>query len=114
MDEEGMITMTQLKTILEDFKSDIKRVTEVVQHGFAKLETKSDSHAEQIALLIEGQTMHSMRFEENAKQFAQVHEELAHVRVELADIKETLKPKADREELAALETRVTKLEHKVA
>lgn len=56
MNEEGKITMTQFKTVVEDFNSKLQSVIEVMQHGFTKLEAKIDSHSEQIAILVEGQT----------------------------------------------------------
>ncbi len=114
MNEEGSITMSEFKTVIEGFQSDIKKLAEATQFGFEtmnaefryvkadirelkekvdrldvktdQLSTKSDSHAEQIALL---------------------HEDVT-------DIKNSLKLKVDREEFAKLEMRVTKLENKVA
>jgi hypothetical protein len=128
MDDEGMITMTQLKVIVEDFKSGLKRVAEVMQHGFAKLEAKANSHSEQIGLLLEGQTAHSKQIAllqdgqtAHSKQIALVQDGQAEhsKRFDLldegqAEIINLLKSKVDHEELNRLETRVTKLENKVA
>jgi len=39
----------EFKTVVEDFQSDIKKLTEAMQHGFFTVNAKLDSHAEQIA-----------------------------------------------------------------
>jgi hypothetical protein len=100
MPEEPKITMTEFKTVIEDFKSEQKKISEYMLHlnnkmdnGFQEvqkelgyLKGKSDSLSEQVALLHEGHT----------------------------EIKSMLKQKVDRDEFDKLEKRVARLETKVA
>ncbi len=86
MTEEGKITMSEFKTVVENFTSQVQKVAEGVMHLSDKLDSEFASVKEQIALLHEGQT----------------------------EIKIGLKQKIDRDEFSSLERRVTKLENKVA
>ncbi|MCK5240839.1 hypothetical protein KAR34_00170 [bacterium] len=63
MTEEGKITMSEFKTVVERFEDNQKKIIEVMNHRFDKVET--DMHAikedvsslkEEVALLHEGQT----------------------------------------------------------
>jgi cell division protein FtsB len=100
MTEKKVITLSEFKTVIEEVKSDIKKVVDVVQYNHSQnqsefqavrkeigyLTRKTDSLTAQVALLHEGQT----------------------------EIKNTLKQKVDREEFASLEMRVARLENKAA
>ncbi|NTV51618.1 MAG: hypothetical protein HGA76_01190 [Candidatus Firestonebacteria bacterium] len=93
MTEEKVITVSGFKTVMEEVNSNIKKVVEVMQFNFKKMDGRFDkvetdlaSVKEQIGLLHEGQT----------------------------EIKGELKQKADGRELSKLEKRVARLEHKVA
>jgi chromosome segregation ATPase len=114
MDEEGKITMTQFKTVVENFNSKLQSVVEVVQHGFAKLEAKIDSHSEQIAILVEGQTSLKWQVDSLVKGQTEHSRQIALLHEGQTEIKDLLKSKADREEFNGLEARVVKLENKVA
>jgi hypothetical protein len=86
MSAKQVITMSEFKTVVESFRSDMKKLTEVVNHRFDKVENKIRTMKEQISLLHEGQ----------------------------AEIKNELKQKVDRNEFGKLEIRVARLESKVA
>ena len=93
MTEEKVITLSEFKTVIDEVNSNIKKVVEVMQFNFKKVDGRFDkieadiqSVKQQIGLLHEGQT----------------------------EIKSELRQKADRSELAKLEKRLARLEHKVA
>lgn len=93
MSEKKVISMSEFKTVIEGFRSDIKKMSEVMMHEFqvgredrGAMKGQMESVKEQIALLHEGQTT----------------------------IKSELKEKVAREEFSQLEMRVAKLENKVA
>jgi len=104
MVEEGRISMTEFNTVVENFRSDIKKVVEVVNHRFDRVDGRMDglegrmdkmegnicSMKEQIGLLHEGQT------------------EIK------AELKSELKNKVSYAEFEKLEKRVVRLETKVA
>jgi hypothetical protein len=92
--------MTEFKTVVEEFKSERKKMTEFMLHldekmvsgfqkmdaGFHRVTTDIASLKQQVALLHEGQT----------------------------EIKSELRRKADYEDFAKLEKRVARLERKTA
>jgi hypothetical protein len=86
MSEEPKITMIEFKIVIEDFKSEQKKMSEHILHLDQRLEAEFRSVKGQIALLHEGQT----------------------------EIKIGLKQKVDREEFSNLEKRVARLESKIA
>ncbi|MCD4812358.1 hypothetical protein K8S19_01490 [bacterium] len=93
MMEEGKIIMSEFKTVVERFEENQKKIVEVMQHEFGKVEKrigehdkKFDSLHEQIALLHEGQTA----------------------------IRTELRQKPSLDVIGELERRVTRLENKVA
>ncbi len=86
MPKKKVITVLEFKVIEEHIRTDIKKMTEGMNHRFDKIEGGISSLKEQVALLHEGQT----------------------------EIKYSLKQKIDREEFARLEMRVTRLENRTA
>ncbi len=86
MTEEGKITMTEFKTVVERFEENQKKIVEVMNHRFDRVEADIQIIKHEVALLHEGQT----------------------------EIKHELRRKADAEDLAKLDMRVTRLENKVA
>jgi hypothetical protein len=93
MSEGRGISMSEFKTVVEGFRSDMKRVVEVVNHRFdqsdkrmERMEGDIHSMKEQVALLHEGQT----------------------------EIKMELKKKVSYDDFEKLELRVARLESKVA
>ncbi len=97
MSEEGKITMNEFKMVVERFEENQKKIVEVVNYRFDKLESrqdkteaKTDSMMEQIALLHEGQT------------------EIK------AELRSGLKDRVTYSDFAKLEKRVVRLENKVA
>jgi polyhydroxyalkanoate synthesis regulator phasin len=67
MTEEGKITMSEFKTVVEQFKKNQQKIVEVMQHEFGNVK-------EQIALLHEGQT--AIRMELRQKPSLDIIEEL--------------------------------------
>lgn len=86
MPKKKVITLNEFKVVIEDIKTDIRKVTEVMQAEFKIVKSDIRTIKEQIALLHEGQT----------------------------EIKNNLKQKVDRDEFARLEMRVAKLENRAA
>lgn len=86
MAEEGKISMNEFKAVVESFSDKLQKVAEGVVHLNEKMDAQFHTVKEQIALVLEGQT----------------------------EFKAGLRRKADAEDLAKLEMRVTRLENKVA
>lgn len=86
MPKKKVIPLNEFKVVIEDIKTDIHKVVEVMQAEFKIVKSDIRSMKEQIALLHEGQT----------------------------EIKNLLKQKVDRDEFARLEMRVAKLENRAA
>jgi methyl-accepting chemotaxis protein len=93
MAEKKVMTLSEFKTVVESFQSDLKKMSEAIQsvqskvdHGFQYMHEQFTSVKEQVALLHEGQT----------------------------EIKNELKQKVSRDEFSRLELRVAKLENKAA
>ena len=83
---EERITMSEFKTVVADFKSDLRKLSEFMMHFNEKVDRGFRSQGEQIALVLEGQT----------------------------EIKQKLAQKVDRDEFNRLEKRVVRLETKAA
>ena len=56
MREEGRITMSEFKTVVERFEANQKKILEVMDHRFDRLQKDVHSMKHEIALLHEGQT----------------------------------------------------------
>jgi uncharacterized protein YllA (UPF0747 family) len=119
--EERSITMMQFKSVVEDFKSDLKRITEVMLHEFGAVKTdiqylknKVDSHSTQLQYLKHNVDSHSELLQ-NLKIKADSHsEQIALLHEGQTEIKNILKQKPGQDEFGKLEMRVAKLESKVA
>ncbi len=107
MNEEGSITMSEFKTVIESFQSDIKKLAEGMQHGFEVVNAELSYVKADIRELKEKTDRVEVKIDSHTEQIARLQEDVT-------DIKNSLKLKADREEFAKLEMRVTKLENKVA
>lgn len=90
MTEERGISMSEFKTVVEFFRSDLKKVVEVMNHRFDKVETDIRTVKQEIALLHEGQT------------------EIK------ADLRTSLKERVTYQDFNKLEKRVSRLERKTA
>jgi len=121
MTDERGISMSEFKTVVESFQSDLKKVVEVVLDLRTGVETvKSDVRKNQ-------QDVQQLRLEMKAG-FYSVNEQLSTVKEQITAVKEQigllhegqtetknlLKQKADQAEFANLEMRVARLENKVA
>lgn len=121
MTEEGKITMTEFKTVVERFEENQKKIVEVVNHRFDRVEADIQILKHEVALLHEGQT-------EIKAQFAEMRVEQGTIKGQVvalqkgqelllkgqSEIKAELRHKADTKDLAKLDKRVTRLENKVA
>lgn len=90
MAEEGKITMNEFKTVVETIRTDIKKVVEVVNHRFDRVEHDVKSLKHEVGRLHEGQT------------------EIK------AELRTGLKNRVTYADLNKLEKRVVRLENKVA
>ncbi|MEW6516228.1 MAG: hypothetical protein AB1439_04900 [candidate division FCPU426 bacterium] len=135
MSEEGSITMTEFKTVVEEFRSDIKKVVEVMNHRFDKVDERLGqvegdvrSLKHEVAVLHLGQTELKGQFTEMRKDQAELRGQFAEMRKDQAvmngqlvllhqgqtEIKAELRRKADAEDLAGLDLRVAGLENRIA
>lgn len=135
MTEEGMISLNEFKTALEDVRSDIKRVVEVMNHRFDRVEVDIHDLKHEVGILHEGQTALKAQFAEMQKeqtglkgqfaemqlaqaglngQFAEMRQEFKETRREHAEFKDELRRKADTEDVNKLTKRVARLERKSA
>jgi hypothetical protein len=112
-DERG-ISMSEFKTVVENFQSDLKKVVEVVLDLRAGLDAvKSDLGKHQ-------QDTQQLRLEMKAgflsvnDQFSMMKEQIGLLHEGQTETKNLLKQKVDQSEFANLEMRVTRLENKVA
>jgi hypothetical protein len=128
MEEEGKITMTEFKTVVEGFHSEIKKIIEVMQHRFGVVDTKLeivgkrlDKHDTQFVLI-------QQKFDKIDRRFDQVDQTMGDMQTDIHSIKEQgkllheghveikaeLKRKVSEDEFEKLEKRVARLESKVA
>jgi hypothetical protein len=104
MTDERGISMSEFKTVVESFQSDLKKVTEVVldvREGMDAMKSKTQ------------QDMQRLRLEMKAE-FHIVKEQIGLLHEGMTETKNLLKQKADQAEFANLEMRVTRLENKMA
>jgi hypothetical protein len=99
--------MTQFKTVVESFQSDIKRLAEAMQLGFETMNAEFRYVKADIRELKDKTDRLEVKADAHTGQFARLQEDVT-------EIKNSLKLKVDREEFGKLEMRVTKLENKVA
>lgn len=102
-----MISLNEFKTALEDVRSDIKRVVEVVNHRFDRVEVDIHDLKHEVGVLHEGQTALKA-------QFAEMRQEFKEMRRDHAEFKNELRRKADTEDVGKWKKRVIKLERKTA
>jgi BMFP domain-containing protein YqiC len=93
MSEDRGISMSEFKMVVESFHSDLKKISEVVQHIHSQVQNG---------------------FQGVNEQLASVKEQIAVLHVGQTEIKHALKRKVDQDDFDKLETRVTTLENKVA
>ncbi len=118
MVEEGRISMTEFNTVVENFRSDIRKVVEVVNHRFDRVDGRMDGlegrmgKMEGNMFVMEG---HMDKMEGNIcsmkEQIGLLHEGQTEIKAEL---KSELKNKVSYAEFEKLEKRVVRLETKVA
>jgi chromosome segregation ATPase len=135
MSEERGITMSEFKTVVESFRTDMKKVTEVVQHGFARVDERFDKVEGRMDRLenrmdrMQGQ-MNQMQGQVNQVQVQlnQVHERVNRIDGRLesvyeqtglllegqTEMKHELKNKVSYDEFNKLEKRVVRLERRHA
>ena len=100
MTEEGKITMSEFKTVVERFEENQKKIVEVMQHGFEVARDDRNTIKQQI------QSM-GTKISVIQEQVGLLHEGQTSIRTELRQ-----KPSLDV--IGELERRVTRLENKVA
>jgi len=107
MREKQVITMSEFKTVVENFQSDIKKLAEAMQYGFETVNAELRYVKADIRELKDKTDRIGTKTDVHTGQLAQLQEDVT-------DIKNSFKLKVDRDEFAKLEMRVTKLENKVA
>lgn len=91
--EEGHITMNEFRTVVESFRSDMKKIVEVMNHRFDTVDHRFDTLTQEIKTV-------------------KTHVGLMHE--DLTEIKADLKAKVPYDEFNRLEKRVARLERKSA
>ncbi len=107
MTEEGMISLNEFKAVVERFESNQKKIVEVMNHRFDRVEADIHDLKDEVGILHEGQTMLKA-------QFAEMRQEFKEMRREHAEFKTELRCKADAEDVNKLTKRVARLERKSA
>ena len=107
MEEEGKITMTEFKTVVERFEDNQKKIVEVMNHRFDRMEGRMDRMETDITTIKGDITVmkggiHSLKHE-----VALLHEGQTAIRADL-------RKKVSYDDFEMLEKRVTRLENKVA
>ena len=100
MTEEKVITLSEFKTVIDEVNSNIKKVVEVMQFNFGKVNGRLDT--------MDG------RFDRVEADIHSIKHQIGLLHEGQTEIKSELKQKADRSELAKLEKRLARLERKVA
>lgn len=104
MTEERGISMNEFKTVVESFRSDIKKVVEVMNHRFDKVE--NDIHGLKSDVQVLKSDMHIVK-----EEIALLHEGQTEIKAEL---RTSLKDKVTYGDFNKLEKRVARLERKSA
>jgi uncharacterized coiled-coil protein SlyX len=107
MSEERGISMSEFKTVVESFKDGQKKIIEVMNHRFDKLEGTVDKLENRMDGL-EG------RMDRMEKDHRSMKEQMGLILEVQTEIKTEFKNKVDRDEFSKLEKRVARLERKVA
>ncbi len=114
MSAKQVITMSEFKTVVESFRSDMKKLTEVVNHRFDKVENKIRTMKEQLGVVTMDTTVLKTDVGTLKTDMSSVKEQISLLHEGQAEIKNELKQKVDRNEFGKLEIRVARLESKVA
>jgi predicted nucleic acid-binding Zn-ribbon protein len=104
MAEEWGITMSEFKTVVESFRSDLKKVVEVINHRFDKMENEiSGLKGDASSLKTDMRTV--------KQEIAFLHEGQTEIKAEL---RTSLKERVTYQDFNNLEKRVSRLERKTA
>jgi hypothetical protein len=111
MNEKGMISMSEFKTVVEQFKDSQKKIVEVINHRFDKSDVRfakieKDLKKTNDVMTREFKIAHDER-RSMREQIALLHEGQTGIRTDLRE-------KASFKEVKELQKRVTRLENKLA
>ncbi len=107
MTEKKVITLSELKTVMEEVATNYKKIIEVVQHNHSETQAEFQIIKGDIRSLKEQAGVLTVDVHGLKGQVALLHEGQT-------EIKNSLKQKVGRDEFAALEMRVARLENKAA
>ena len=107
MTEEGKITMSEFKTVVERFEENQKKIVDVMQHEFGKIQHQFGDVQHQFGTVQHALGTMNGKIGNLQEQVALLHEGQTAIRTELRQ-----KPSFDV--IEELERRVTRLENKVA
>ncbi|MCK5240965.1 hypothetical protein KAR34_00815 [bacterium] len=121
MKEKKVITLSEFKTVVEDIKSDIKRVTEVMLHEFGVAKEERTVLKEQMGILtvavnVLKTDVSTLKTDVSILKtdVSTLKEQSVLLHEGQTEIKNELKQKVGRDEFAKLEVRVARLESKAA
>jgi regulator of replication initiation timing len=132
MKEERGISMNEFKTVVESFRSDMKKMSEVMMHNFSSIREKMGSMAEEIGSMKE--EMGSMKVQTGSMkvQVGSMAVQVGSMEVQIGSVKEQVgllhegqteikselragwKDKVGYTDFERLEKRVARLEKKIA
>ncbi len=114
MTEEGRITMTEFKTVVEGFRSDIKKVVEAMNHGFEKVGKEMQSTRKDIQGLKSDNQVLKIDVKTLKTDMHSVKEQIGLLLEGQTEIRAGLKERVTIRDFAKLDKRVTRLEKKIA
>lgn len=121
MTDEGKITMSEFKTVVERFEENQKKIVEVMQHEFGKINErfeKVDQRFEKVDQKFEKVDQRfnkiDQRFDKIENKITSLNEQVALLHEGQTAIRMELRQKPSLDMIEDLERRVTRLENKVA
>lgn len=121
MSEEQGISMSEFKMVVESFQSDLKKVSEVIQHNHTQVQgdlrvLKTDVASLKTDVGYLKSEVGSLKNQVGylTDQVGSIKEQIGILHEGQTEIKQSLKQHVTRDEFDKLEMRMTKLENKVA
>lgn len=111
MEEEKVITLNEFKMVIEEVKSQIKKVVEVMEHRFSRIEERLGDFNTRFEHIDKRMDRQDVRTHSIAEQIALLHEGQTAIKTEL---RASLKDKVSYKDFDGLEKRVARLERKTA
>jgi predicted nucleic acid-binding Zn-ribbon protein len=114
MKEEKVITLPEFKMVVESIRSDIKKMSEGLNHRLDKMDARQDKTDGSLSAIKEHTGVLTIEIHEIKEELRSLKKQGSLLHEGQTEIKNDSKTKIERGEFAKLEKRVAKLENKVA